>query len=443
MQSLSIKQAVSIVVLLIYLGAMGLLLSNLSQSSQNTDFVLPTAVTTADTTQLRITNQLRQYWAQTLYQVEVQAQQTGWSAELYQTAGNVSWQMGDTQRALSYWEPIRDEITDLNLLRRVTEAQLQVQDWASAQATLEQLWLQNPDDDWVNYQLGLLKIVHNSPEVATYFPRIPSRSPYFDSANQLMEYYLNGETTLAIGIALSQDGLWSHAELAFRYSSDFAYPYPLAMAYLGFARTQQGKEGHDWLEQAVLLEADNPEIHYLQGLSFRIGGDFHGSLAAFLKSVSLSSENAGLYAELGTAYRLVGQIEDAEFWLDTAVTVSNESPAFSQLLETFYTEEAYRSPEQILASLAESFREKPDDPELLSAYGWALHATGDSLAGLAHIEEALSLAPDNPQILYDKAHVLVEMGRDAEARPLLERVAETYTPVAIDAQELLRTIDEN
>ncbi len=443
MKTLSIKQAVSIGVLLIYLGAMGLLLSNLAQSSQNADFVLPTKVITADSSQLRIANQSRQYWVQALYQVQVQAQQEGWTVELFQTAGNVSWQMGDTHGALLFWETIRNEVADLNLLRRISEAQLQIQDWTSAQATLEKLWLQNPDDDWVNYQLGLLKIVHNSQDVVTYFPRIPPTSPYFALASRLMEHYRNGDESLVIGIMLSQEGLWSYAELAFRTATYFAYPNPLAMAYLGFSRIQQSKEGRDWLDQAVLLEVDNPEIYYLQGLSYRIEGDFHGSLGAFLKSVSLSSENAGLYAELGNAYRLVGQIEDAEFWLDTAVTVSNESPEFSQLLETFYTEEAYRSPKQILTSLAESFRQKPDDPELLSAYGWALHATGDSLAGLAHIEEALSLAPDNPQILFDKAHVLVEMGHDAEARPLLERVAEMYAPVAIDAQELLRTLDEN
>ena len=74
---------------------------------------------------------------------------------------------------------------------------------------------------------------------------------------------------------------------------------------------------------------------------------------------------------------------------------------------------------------------------MISANGWALHVKGDSVAGLAMVEQALDMDADNPRALFDKARILQETGRAEEARPILEQLAAGDSPFAAIAARLL------
>jgi tetratricopeptide (TPR) repeat protein len=79
----------------------------------------------------------------------------------------------------------------------------------------------------------------------------------------------------------------------------------------------------------------------------------------------------------------------------------------------------------------------PNDPDILAGFGWALHTMGDTAGGLAEIQTALSLAPDNPQALYNKARIFVETGKPEEALPLLQRVVGSNSEYTEPAQQVL------
>ena len=92
----------------------------------------------------------------------------------------------------------------------------------------------------------------------------------------------------------SISGLWDYAELAFQHASDVSYPNPQALAYLGWVKSSQGKDGSSWIHQATQLAPQDAEVWYLRSLHFRAQADYVESLDAIAQSVRLAPENSGL-----------------------------------------------------------------------------------------------------------------------------------------------------
>jgi Flp pilus assembly protein TadD len=142
-----------------------------------------------------------------------------------------------------------------------------------------------------------------------------------------------------------------------------------------------------------------------------------------------------LYAELGVTYWQMGNRIEAETWLQTAAILAPDDTNFQNLLNQFYAEDTLfvSSPMLIFSEGTVG----TNDPAVMSANGWALHLNGESAAGLALVENALLLDPNNPRALFDKARILQETGRAEEARPILEALAAGDSPFAPLAARLL------
>jgi predicted Zn-dependent protease len=165
-----------------------------------------------------------------------------------------------------------------------------------------------------------------------------------------------------VGRVLFDLEMWSYAELAFHHAADVAAPFPEAMAYVGLARDRQGKDGSEWVKQAVTLAPDNARVLYVQALHLRHVGDDAGSVDILIRAIALEPDNPALYAELGTSYRLIGDLSRAEYWLKNAVLFSNNAPEFEALLTTFYTEQA-QTAESLLAGMGAV---TPDSTDVIS-----------------------------------------------------------------------------
>lgn len=405
----------------------------------------PTAEPTPENETLVIQSRNRNRWMQTLYHIEQQALVTGWTPELYRQAGDVWWNMDDITRAIPYWSGALESIDDVDLLRTVANSYINLGQWTEARQTLDQLLALKPNDEWSNYQMGLILAPFNPIKSKLFFDAVPFDSPFSQIVvairNELSTHPEDPLISFRVGLTLINLEQWAYAELAFQHASNVSFPNPQALAYLGWVKSRQGKDGSSWIEQATIFAPEDPEVWYLRGLHFRARADYIQSLDAIAQSVRLAPNNAGLYAELGTAFRLIGDLEQAEYWLDYAVSASAETPEYQQILENFYVETAYVSPSNIIDSL-QAPATTSENPDLISAYGWALHSTGDSEAGLAQVERALEIDPNNNRALFDKARILVETERQAEAIPILERIAQTYTPFGMDAQALLATLQQ-
>ncbi len=71
---------------------------------------------------------------------------------------------------------------------------------------------------------------------------------------------------------------------------------------------------------------------------------------------------------------------------------------------------------------AKAYELAPQRAEVLDTYGWVLLKGGDTEKALVILQEALVMAPDNPEIAYHVAVAMDKAGRRDEARRLLSRL---------------------
>jgi tetratricopeptide (TPR) repeat protein len=119
------------------------------------------------------------------------------------------------------------------------------------------------------------------------------------------------------------------------------------------------------------------------------------------------------------------------------VQLSGDDPKFRTLLALFYADEAGNLTPAGLDTLRRTSVLLPNDPDVRAGFGWALYSMGQTEQGLAEIEIALKIAPDNPRALFYKAKILIAQNQKEAALPLLKRVVELKSYFAADAQQIL------
>jgi len=276
---------------------------------------------------------------QALYQIDAQVAQSGWTADLARSAGDIWESLDDLPRAVSYWEiGAKLQPDDEQLTRRLAQTYLDLEHWSQAVITLSQLLKLN-DDNWAHFQLGILQSVLDSSSAAEHL-QLAARDPQYQSVvSQLIPVLKEPSDVIRamqIGVALAGAKLWPAAEYVFQYAASFSPKLPVALAYTGLARDQQGKNGRSQIEQAIALDPNNAQVRYLQGLHLHLAGDEDASLIALQQATVLDPLNPAFAAELAATYNRAGDSVKAEYWYKAAVTLSNNDPRFQALLADFY-----------------------------------------------------------------------------------------------------------
>lgn len=276
---------------------------------------------------------------QSLYQIDALVAQSGWTADLAKSAGDIWEALDDLPRAVSYWEiAVKLQPDDTSLTRRLAQAYLDLQHWSQAVITLSKLLKLN-DDNWAHFQLGILQSVLDSSSAAEHL-QLAARDPQYESISTQLIPILKEPSDVVratqLGVVLASAKLWPAAEYVFQYAASLSPKLPVALAYTGLARDQQGKNGRPQIEQAVAFAPNNAQVRYLQGLHLHLVGDEDGSLIALQQATVLDPLNPAFAAELATSYNRAGDSVKAEYWYKAAVTLSNNDPRFQALLTDFY-----------------------------------------------------------------------------------------------------------
>jgi tetratricopeptide (TPR) repeat protein len=377
-----------------------------------------------------------------LYHIEAQALSNAWTTQDYIRAGNLWRDMGDFSRALPYWEAANALEPNPNLLRQIAEIYIQRGEWGIAWARIQQLLELAPNDAWALYYGGLILAPSDPTRAYGLFGRVADIERNYAVTAFDIQALIGGDPTdpeIAVRVASLLAGVteWSLAENAYQYAADTFYPFPEATAYVALMRVQQGKNGERWIEEALTLSQDNAVVHYIAGVYWRAVGEYARSESNLILAILFEPNNPTFYAELGITYAEMGNSFEAEVWLQTAVLISDD-PVIAEALEGFYQDEAYLAPQGYLEF---SRGIETDDPAILSAKGWTLHVQGDSEAGLAQVETALSVDPDNPRALFDKARILIDIAQIDEAIPLLTQLAEGDSVFSEPARRLLESFN--
>lgn len=296
---------------------------------------------------------------QRLYFLEYTALTSGWTSEALASAAQSYRLIDDLTLAAVHYE--RALLLDpqwtgrADAMRSLAEIYLEQGDWARAYDVLQSLSAAAPSN-WVFFQLALIAAPVD-PEAALAFLERTADPVYQSLLSDLRAALTEGALSpLRVGVLLLNRDLLPHAEHAFAIAAESASDsetIALALAYGALARDRQGKPSGEWMARAVALNPTDFMVRYLQGLHLRHIGDDRGSLNALIAAAALNPQEPALFAELGTAYRLVGDMTSAERWLREAVRLSDDDPRFVEMLMDFQT--AQRSElqayfEQILPS---------------------------------------------------------------------------------------------
>jgi tetratricopeptide (TPR) repeat protein len=291
---------------------------------------------------------------QARYQLEAQGASQGWDADGHQRAGNIALDMGDFGTAAAHWQAaIALEPNSPDVLQALALIYIETQDWTAAVDTLRTLVALTPENTWAQFQLGIILAPLNPSQAAQHLDVALTDPAYAERAfllrgvlRQYPNEVVSGITATQVGMTLVELGLWGNAEFAFRHAADMqqsdSQVYAVTIAYVGFTREMQGKTNADWINQAVNIAPDNPQVRYLQGLSLRNYGEYQASIEAFSYAISNDPTNPAYYVEIGNTYWEIQDVVSAEYWLRQAVIVANGDPQFRQIYIDFYTLETPR-----------------------------------------------------------------------------------------------------
>ncbi|PJF27923.1 MAG: hypothetical protein CUN53_02260, partial [Phototrophicales bacterium] len=275
--------------------------------------------------------------------LEYTAHTSGWTADSLAAAAQSYRLIGDlTQASIHYERALSldlEWVGRASAMQSLAEIYLERADWARAFDILQSLSAAAPSP-WGFFQLGLIAAPVD-PTAGLRYLQQADDSVYLRLLAELRPVLTGDQVSpLRIGVILLNHDLLPYAEHAFTIAAETAIDSEttaLAFAYGALARDRQGKPGGDWIARAVALSPNNFMVRYLQGLHLRHIGDERASLNALIAAAALNPQDPALFAELGTAYRLVGDMTSAERWLREAVRLSNNDPRFVALLTDFQT----------------------------------------------------------------------------------------------------------
>jgi tetratricopeptide (TPR) repeat protein len=341
----------------------------------------------------------------------------GWNAERRDQLRRIFEHNGATRRAnaLLYALP-EGSLPAPQVLRNLVQEQINRLEWEQAETTLGQLLAFDPGDMQALYQLALLLAPVDQNYAREYLGRVvhdPALAVRAETIRAALDVYNVSALTDAhtyLGVTLVGLGEWPFAERALRMALEVNSVNPIALAYLGFARDQQGRDGLPDLEAALAMAPNEPTIHYLVGQHWRQAGRHDKEYEAFTRAYWLSPDNPALAVEVGVALQNQSDLAGAEQWLRRAVELDPDDLQWRRVLAAFYADTAFQLEPTGLAFIEESNQIAPDDSDIRASLGWAYYQANDPLRAYDELSTAVGLDPNNPRTRYYFGAVLERRG---------------------------------
>jgi serine/threonine protein kinase/tetratricopeptide (TPR) repeat protein len=191
---------------------------------------------------------------------------------------------------------------------------------------------------------------------------------------------------------------------------DFAWGY----FNRGYALDQYGKRGEAVQEYTAALERDPRFVaaHVNRGLTHLELQQYEAALADFAQARELGSNEASVHAGRGMALEALGRHAEAESAFQTAFTCGNNLPrlARNRLRWTYGFAVAKRSPQSAREAFDEVLRHDPNQPEAL--YGRAMLAMQlkQGTEALSFFDRAIEAAPSFVEAWRYRAVLLARLG---------------------------------
>ena len=349
------------------------------------------------------------------------ADQDGWTATRYSQLRVSLERTNQSDQAVAVLQNTLLDEDDPAAMFRLAQYQLERVDWYSAQATLEHLLAFDPNNTSACYWLGMLLAPYDVAAASTYLT-CAATDPSLAPRVETIRAALNANAGLPRADARTKLGLtfigmneWALAEHAFQASLEASMVNPTALAYLGFVRDQQGRNGLYEIQAAIAMTPNDPLLYYLLGQHWRGLGDYDLSYDALSLAYSLDPDNPALASEVGLARQLLLDLYGAEDWLKLAIELEPTNPAWYRVLAVFYADSGYEVESVGLAFVQEASELVPDDPDILASLGWVYYLMGDREQAYEKLTAAATLDPTRARTEYYLGMALEQRGERDQA----------------------------
>lgn len=356
------------------------------------------------------------YAAARLY-VYAAAARAGWTPERLAQLRVIAEKVGDTTQANAIFTASIDQ-TNQNpeALRQLAVHQIAQLDWDQAEITLARLVTLVPDDAQAFFQLGLLVAPENPSYAADYLARAALNPAWTERVAAIQAALTAYETEsrsaahTTLGITLIGLGEWAFAERALNFALEANAVNPTALAYRGFVRDQQDRDGLTDIEAARDMSPNDPVIFYLLGMHWRLAQQHTDAYVAFERAYWLDPDNPALAAEVGISLQQMSEFTATEEWLRRAVDLAPGELIWQKQLAAFYADTGFNLETGGFDFIAEVAQRNPDDPDLRASWGWAYAQQGDITRAYEELNAAVSLDPLNPRSRYYFGAILERRG---------------------------------
>lgn len=360
------------------------------------------------------------------------AERDGWTTARRDWLRDVLVAEGDTlgEMALLY-VTTRDTGGDPAALRRLAEQQIARQDWVQAQITLAQLVERDPADAQAQYWLGVLLALDAPEDALHYLNRASANRLWRSQANVVLDALaIYAQTTPSnahtyMGVTLIGLGEWAFAERAFDRALAVNAANPAALAYLGFVRDRQGRDGLPDLEAALAMAPNDPLVHYLLGQHWRIAGDDLAARDAFMRAYVLDDSNPAFAVEVAISFQNLSDYESAERWFQEAVTLEPDNVQWQRAQAAFYADTGFKLETTGFDVIQQIRARYPDDAGIAASLGWAYYQQNDIQQAYDELNRAVSLDSTSVRVRYYFGVVLEERGDSGGAADSYWYVVET------------------
>ena len=236
----------------------------------------------------------------------------------------------------------------------------------------------------------------------------------------------NGEVHYALALLYSKQGRLDEVVPRFQRAMDlnprdWRFPNELASHYLTVGKLNEAIASY---QQAAALSPDNPRPLSNLGVAYRRSGRIAEAIATLRKAQAVEPSFSS-WLNLGVALEYAGKLKEAAGCYQQAVKLSPNNATAWGNLGAVYSALPGRNAEMRQA-LREAVRwgealrkTQPNDASLVGTLSVHYARLGDAEHSDPLKRQALALAPDDPEVLFQLATAQELLGRRAEALRLL------------------------
>jgi len=342
---------------------------------------------------------------------------------------------------------LNDLPQDVGLWQQVSTADVARHNWPEAIADLGHLVTLTPNDGDALYTLAMLLTLDQPDQAIRYFGQavgIPAVHDKALLASQTLSRFPHTAALSQIGLTLAAAGDWNLANYILARASALNNADSAVLAMYGVAQEAQGQQdnGELLISEAAARAPTDPVVNYALAAHWQRLGNWDAALAVLNTAEGKDPNNPALAEQIGLVYAQRGATDPAAHWLMLAVQLAPTNADFSQALAELYADQMYLLDGGGLTFIQLAVKQFPTNGGLHASLGAALFATGQVMAAISELRQAVAFDPANVRANYYLGQALERTGDVSSAGQAYLAAAQSTQPINDSIEVTFRQLAE-